>query len=213
MGMACKGEGELLKTKMGTDWVNLHPDIRARFDKNPDWDKPLYYQGMMTEMRCSRAGMVMAQLTRFSGALQPYRGKGVPVEIQVYGKRGMPHIFKQREYFFPGWKKPFRFTSSMSMGRKGELYEDVGFGLGMKLNVRAEDGNMRFDCDGYYMKVGHPRIGFWRLPLPKVLTPGDVILTHRTIDPKRFNITIDMKHPVFGQVFLHHGEFWEKENA
>jgi hypothetical protein len=39
--MMIPSEGELFKKILGPEWRRLHPDIQARFDKNPLPGKPL----------------------------------------------------------------------------------------------------------------------------------------------------------------------------
>jgi len=67
-------EGELFKKILGAEWGKLHPDIQARFDKNPLPGKPLYYAGRLSELRCSRLGWMLGYLSRpfLNGALMPH---------------------------------------------------------------------------------------------------------------------------------------------
>jgi len=46
--MITPSEGELFKKILGPEWNKLHPDIQARFDKNPQPGKPLYYSGRLS---------------------------------------------------------------------------------------------------------------------------------------------------------------------
>jgi hypothetical protein len=198
-------EGALFRYKLGAEWEKLHPDVQQRFEKDPAPGKPLAYHGVMTRMDASPIGIVFAWGTRFCGCLQPFTGSGIPVNIRVFGKAGMPDIFKRRHYLRPG-KKPFRFTSRMVLSPNEEVLELVGFGMGMVLDVSVTpEGNLHFHSRRYFFKLGN-----WMLPLPGLLTPGETNLTHFNINPATFCIRIDIKHPLYGQLFLHEGTFWEK---
>lgn len=199
-------EGELFKKILGSEWTRLHPDIQRRFDKNPAPGKPLLYEGVLDELRASRFGKLLGHLAGplVQGALIPYDATGVPVDIEVYSKPDCPHIFKQRLYRIAG-RKPIRFTSYMAESAKGEVLEYVGMGLGMKLTLYVQDGNLHFTSDGYFWDV----LG-WRIPLPDILTPGKTYLCHRNNGPNQFDIRIEIRHRLFGLAFVQAGVFRER---
>lgn len=136
-------EGELFKKILGAEWQNLHPDIQARFDKNPIQGKPLNYTGMLSELKCSLLGKLLGYITMpmIKGALIPFNDSNFPVDIQVYSKPNCPFIFKQRIYRLHD-RKPIQFTSYMRESEKGEVLEYVGMGLGMKLVLHVQDGDL-----------------------------------------------------------------------
>jgi len=203
--MSGPSEGELFKKVMGARWLELHPDIRRRFEKNPAPGQPLYYEGYLSELRASRVGKLLGFLTRpfIDGALIPYDDANFPVEIEVYSRPSCPHIFKQRNYRLHG-RKAIRFTSYMAESEKGEVLEYVGMGLGMKLVLDVREGNLYFTSDGYFLDL----FG-WRMPLPGLLTPGKTYLCHRNDNPQQFNIRIEIRHALFGTTFTQVGVFHE----
>jgi hypothetical protein len=203
--MTIPSEGELFKKILGPAWRELHPDIQARFDKNPLPGKPLYYSGRLSELTCSRIGRMLGYLTMplIKGALMPYNDADFPVEIQVYSKPACASIFKQRIYKL-NTRKPVMFTSFMAESRKGEVLEYVGKGLGMKLVLEVRDGNLHFESDGYFWEVFGVRI-----PLPGMLTPGKTFLCHRNNSPNQFDIRIEIRHALFGTTFTQAGVFRE----
>ena len=200
-------EGQLFKSQVGERWQNLSPHIQKRFYANPSPDKPICYKGEMTRIECSLIGKLFANLIRFSGALLPYTGTHIPVDILVFSKPRLPDIFKQRVYYFPG-KKPFIFKSNMRLDQHGNVLEFVGFGLGMKILVTEQEGNLHFRDNGYFWKLG-PFI----IPLPGVFTPGKTYLVHSDMGEKAFKITIDIVDPVFGQMYYQEGIFHHVEEA
>lgn len=202
-------EGELFRRILGEEWLRLHPDIQARFAKNPEPGKPLYYRGELSELSCSRFGKFLGFMTMplIKGALIPFNDKDFPVDIEVYSKKDCPFIFKQRIYRLNG-RKPIQFTSYMRESEKGEVLEYVGKGLGMKLKLHVQDGNLHFTSDGYFWDV----FGL-RIPLPGVLTPGKTFLCHRNDNPDQFNIRIEIKHCLLGKTFTQVGVFHDLQHA
>lgn len=198
-------EGELFKKILGPAWGGLHPDIQARFDSNPAPGQPLHYSGRLTQLHCSRLGRVLGHLSRpfLKGALIPYTDHDVPVEIEVYAKPACASIFKQRTYRLNG-RKAILFTSFMTEGPRGEVFEYVGMGLGMQLQLSVRDGNLHFESDGYFWQL----FGV-RLPLPALLTPGKTFLCHRNNSANQFDIRIEIRHPWFDTTFTQAGVFHE----
>lgn len=203
--MVIPSEGELFKKILGTRWRELHPDIQARFDKNPLPGKPLYYTGSLSELRSSRLGKLLGYLSMpfIKGALMPYDDAGFPVDIEVYSRHGCASIFKQRRYRLNG-REPVMFTSYMAESARGEVLEYVGMGLGMKLLLDVRDGNLHFESDGYFWEVCGVRI-----PLPGMFTPGKTFLCHRNNSSNQFDIRIEIRHALFGTTFTQAGVFRE----
>lgn len=133
----------------------------------------------------------------------PYTAYNFPVDIQVYSKENSPYIYKQRIYKLPN-RAPIQFTSYMKESEKGEVLEYVGAGFGMKLLVFEKDGNLHFKSDGYFLDIG-----FFRIPLPDVLSPGNTYLTHVNEGSNQFRIRIDIDHKIFGKMFVQSGVFHE----
>src|SRR4029077_14933329 len=118
------------------------------------------------------------------GALIPFDDFDLPVDIKVYSKPNDPSIYKQRIYHLHG-RNPIQFTSHMRESEKGDVLEYVGFGLGMKLILHIKDGNLYFTSNGYFLQV----LGC-HIPIPDLLTPGKVFLSHCNDAPHQFNIRI-----------------------
>lgn len=203
--MTGSSEGELFKKILGEEWKELHPDIQARFGKNPALVKPLYYTGYLSQLTSSSFGKILGYLTLpfLKGALIPFDGFDLPVDIKVYSKPNDPSIYKQRIYHLHD-RKPIQFTSHMRESEKGDVLEYVGAGLGMKLILHVENGNLYFTSDGYFWEV----FG-WRIPMPDLLTPGKVFLSHCNNNPAQFNIRIEIKHILVGTSFTQIGVFHE----
>ena len=196
-------EGQLFKQILADTWHLLHPDIQVRFDKNPQFGKPLLYKGEVSKLWCSWWGKFLGYATMplIKGALIPYRAEHARVDIQVYSKEPLPYIFKKRMYHITG-RKPLKFTSYMREGEAGHVLEYVGCGFGMKLKMRVKDGNLHFESKGYFWDIG-----ICRIPLPDILSPGKTRLVHENRGPKEFFIRIEITHRLLGRMFVQEGVF------
>ena len=202
---AAASEGELFNKVLGPAWPGLHADIRRRFDQNPAPGAPLRYQGVLDTLYCSWFGRLLAHATMpmLGGALIPYCGTDVPVDIEVYSQAGDSAIYKQRIYRLQG-RPPIRFTSFMRQSARGEVLEYVGRGLGMRLLLSVDQGNLHFQSDGYFWQILGRRV-----PIPALLTPGKTFLWHNNLDADRFGIRIEIRHRLAGTTFVQVGVFQE----
>jgi hypothetical protein len=198
-------EGALIRAKLGTEWDQVHPDVQARFFQNALPGQPLQYEGVMTIMKCSFIGMILARICLLftNGALCPYQGKDIRAEIDVFTQPGSTDIIKTRHYFFSN--KAYIFSSHMRQDTNGDLLEYVSKSIGMKINVKSNMGNLHFTDGGYFIEFGKLRI-----MLPLFFSPGALELHHINIDPNRFRIRIDITHPLFGRMYEQEGIFWFK---
>lgn len=195
-----KGEGHLFKAYLGNEWLKIHPNIQNRFSQDPSPEKPICYTGVMTQVHCSWLGKILAHSVQWTGALQPYKGTNIPVEIRVSAKPGIEGVFKERIYQFSG-KKSFRFNSLMTM-KDGKLLEFVGGGFGMQIHIDVKDGNLHFSDKGYFLKIGRLKI-----PLPYFMSPGDTYLLHEDAGENKFKIVIRIRHRLFGEMYYQEGVF------
>ncbi len=196
-------EAALFKAQLGACWQQVHPDIQARFDADPLPGQPIYYDGCMTRVECSRLGAALAWVSGLftTGALCPWRGMDVPAFITVYKEPGCDDILKLRRYEFPGGRS-YLFRSRMHAAANGELLEFVGGGMGMRVTVQERNGALFFTNGGYFIGTKA-----WQIRLPALLSPGKVELTHANLSRDRFTISIRITHPWFGVLYEQEGEF------
>ena len=130
---------------------------------------------------------------------QVLRARNVPFEFNLSPAAGSGWI-KERLYHFSNGR--FEFRSVMRIAYDGDLIEQFSFGLGMKIKLAAGDDTLCFLDDGYFLRVGSRH-----LPLPRWLTVGRFVLTHKNIDRDCFTVEINIDHPLFGRLFHQHGRF------
>ena len=202
MDTPLNGFAVLLRTALGARWQFLHPDIRARFTLAPGATRQSF-SGTMDEINRSAIGWAIAHLIAFVHVLPAARARNVPFEFNLSPAASLLPAagwIKERLYHFSNGR--FEFRSVMRIANNGELIEQFPYGLGMKIKLAAEDDTLYFLDDGYFL-----RMGAWRLPLPRWLTVGRFVLTHKNIDRDHFTVEINLEHPLLGRLFHQHGRF------
>ena len=193
-----------LKHQLGPRWFDLHPNIQARFDREPQGGEVITYEGIMHDIRRSRMGWLFAVLTRVIGnPLTPLAGREVPMEVAL-SRHAVSGVSWQRTYFYPQ-RKPYVVTSVKRESKKGEMTECVGGGFGMKLAVSAQNGELHFESYRYFWQLGDIVV-----PLPHWLSPGKTHVIHKDLGGGDFNFTISMVHRQLGETFYQTGTFRRK---
>jgi hypothetical protein len=177
------------------EWAHLPPAVRCRFSKRLAEGQTVFYCGQVTAITMNRAGIVLTRLARIIGGPLPLsldegcvslvavtedRRQGGQVWTRLYVRsNGFPQVIHSAKRF---------------CGPTG-LEEHVGCGIGMTLAVSVESGVLRFESQRYFLALGDRR-----LTLPRWLTPGALLVTHREIDATHFVFTLDIRHPLFGSL-------------
>jgi len=182
-------------------WRRLAGDIRSRFSEKPAPGRPIRYVGTMHAVRCSWAGLLLAQVCRLIGTpFAPYRGSDVPVAISLRHSDHADSVIWDREYHYPG-RAPV-LVRSIKVSTPQGLLECVGCGFGMQLAVFEENRELHFLSRRYFW-----RIGDWTLWLPQLLTPGTAHVIHADLGDGRFRFSMSIRHRLLGTVFYQDGVF------
>lgn len=184
------------------EWEKLPADVRARFSKRLSGAAAATYVGRIAELRMNRAGRILSQALRLIGAPLPIcldtdvasvvtvtedGATGGQVWTRLYAKRGgFPQVIHSAKRF---------------AGPTG-LEEYIGYGIAMALRLTVEDGTLAFRSAGYNLKLGR-----FRLPLPRWLTPGQLTVTHRETGAGTFEFALDLSHPLFGELLHQSGQY------
>ena len=187
---------------LGDRWLFLPPAIRARFLRHIAVDACVTYTGEVTECRMSHAGRWLAQLARLIGAPLPLgTDTGVSASVSVtadalgrgqfwtrhYGRRhGFPQVIHSVKRF---------------AGPTG-IEEYLGLGVGIALRLQEMGGALLFVSDHYFLKLGPVR-----LRLPAALMPGTLTVGHHDLGNGRFLFSLDLVHPVLGELVHQHAVF------
>ena len=199
-------EGELgdlrFRTLLGAEaWARLPAPVQKRFSKRLANGRTAVYVGEIAEARANLAGRCLARLAQMIGGPLPLvwqapapsvvtvteGGDGGQVWTRLYARaRGFPQVIHSSKRF---------------AGPTG-LEEYVGRGVGMALTVSVEEGALTFRSAFYFLALGP-----LRLRLPRRLEPGRILVRHAELGEGRFAFSLDVRHPLFGQMLWQYGVF------
>lgn len=186
-------------------WGALPPAVRTRFTKCLGAGMSVTYAGTIVASRKNWFGRALTQMLRLVGAPLPIDDEiGAPAVVSVTQDSDNGGQFWTRIY---GRKHGFPqvIHSSKRFSGPTGLEEYLGFGLGIALTLRADAQGLHFLSDHYFFKLG--RI---RLRLPRLLSPGNLTISHieRTLD--EFEFRLSLSHPFLGKVIYQSGYFCER---
>lgn len=188
-------------------WARLPQAIRQRFGKRLTSGASVAYQGEVTAMRMNRAGRLLAFLARAVGAPLPYDLSSVGRAAVVVVTEDATTIgqFWIRQY---GRAKGFPQTVCSSKRFQGPtgLEEYIGYGIGMALRLEATPRALFFLSAGYFIKIGR-----LRLVLPRILSPGQLVVGHEEVGDGAFRFSLSLAHPVFGTMISQSALFEDAE--
>ena len=187
-------------------WKLLPAAIQKRFSKRVRAGDTTIYAGTIDQVKISRTGRILAGLLRIIGAPLPLRSEiGIAAIVSVTedaktGGQIWSRLYASRTHF------PQIIQSSKRFSGPTGLEEYIGFGITMALKARATQTALIFESAGYSLQFGTSR-----LALPNVLSPGQVTVTHEEMTPDVFRFTLELAHPIFGQLITQSGLFSEKQ--
>src|ERR1700736_535914 len=188
----------------GDDWERLPLATKQRFSKRLAGGETTVYVGEIVEARFSWTGWWLAQVTRLIGGPLPTGSDThVPSIVTVTedaatGGQVWTRIYARRNGF------PQVIHSSKRFSGPTGLEEYVGFGVSMALRMFVDGRALQFRSAGYFVQVGR-----LRLPLPALLTPGALTVTHSDCGSGEFRFTLEIIHPRFGTLIRQSAVFRE----
>jgi hypothetical protein len=175
------------------DWGRLPLATWRRFSKRLGAGNTALYVGEVVEVRFSRIGWWISQLARLIGGPLP-TGVETPVpsivtvtEDAATGGQVWTRIYARSRGF------PQVIHSSKRFAGPTGLEEYVGCGVGMALRMFVDDQALVFRSAGYFLQLGGRRF-----PLPALVTPGVITVTHTDLGRAEFQFTLEVIHPRFG---------------
>ena len=182
-------------------WRRLPPAVRERFAWKPAPGAAIRYVGVMTVVRASAAGWLVAQACRLVGTpLAPHRGSDVPVTVTLRLDGDSHGIVWERLYRFAG-RAPVRCVSVKKATGEG-LIECVGAGVGMWLRLSERDGELHFRSTGFFWRRGRLCFG-----LPRWLWPGEMHVVHADLGGGWFRFRIAVRQGLLGEILFQDGIF------
>jgi hypothetical protein len=186
------------------DWGRLPLATWRRFSKRLADGNTAIYVGEVVEVRFSRIGWWISQIARLIGGPLPTGAEtSVPSIVTVTedaatGGQVWTRIYTRRKGF------PQVIHSSKRFAGPTGLEEYVGYGVGMALRMLVDGQALVFRSAGYFLQVGRRK-----LPLPALMTPGVLTVTHTDLGRGEFQFTLEIVHPRFGLLVRQSAVFQE----
>jgi hypothetical protein len=187
-------------------WAALPASVRARFTKRVADGDSVVYAGEVIDAHMSWCGRLLANAARIIGAPLPLSSDiGVPAVVTVTedvrgGGQVWTRQFSRRRNF-----PQVIHTAKRFAGPTG-IEEYAGHGVSMALTVHVNGATLVFTSAGYYLQLGTRRFR-----LPRFLTPGVIRVKHAEVGDGRFIFTLEVTHPVFGEIIRQSAVFREVE--
>jgi hypothetical protein len=188
-------------------WRRLAPAVRARFAVKPKAGESFSFVGVMSDVRRSRIGWLIAQAGRLLGTpLAPQRGRWVPTLVHIFLSPRGEGVVWERRYAFAG-RRPVVVSSTKKAEATG-LLECARRGFAMRLRLSERDAALHFESTGYAIEIGR-----WRVPVPLLLSPGVAHVVHSDEGGGWFRFAMSFRHPLFGETFFQDGLFRQLETS
>lgn len=193
-------EKTIFQIVLGDDWPRLGDVIQRHYFLKPESNDYICVSGKMDEITHSTAAKLLIPFGLFFGAIVPFKGTDIPVDVHYRAKPNNSNIYWDRVFKFD--RGDFHFKSYMEPVKKNEVIEFVRFGIGIRLAVTVEDEALVFRDSGYLW-----RIFGYTLPIPGKWLMGRVYVEERPIDERYFSMLMTLTHPWFGRLFKYRGKF------
>ena len=191
---------------LAENWEALGSVIKRHYFLRPFSADYICVSGEMEEIYHSPIAKLLMPFGLLFGAVVPYRGRDVPVDVHYNSSLDNSNIYWDRVFRFSD-QHHFHFKSHMEHIRDNEVIVFVRFGVGMKLRVTVEDGAIVFRDNGYIWRMFGKCI---RIPVGLLF--GKAYVEERPIDEDRFSMKMILQHSVFGVMFRYNGQFSLEEN-
>jgi hypothetical protein len=91
----------VLRQGLGSEWSSLAPVIQAYYRLTPFADEQVRPKGNMDRVFHSRVVSPLIPVAALAGAMVPYQGHNIPVEVLNYSMPGQPSYFWHCTFSFP----------------------------------------------------------------------------------------------------------------
>ena len=191
----------VFKKILGEHWSELGEVIQKHYFLRPYTNDYICVKGTMFEVYHSAIAKILIPLGLLFGAIVPFRGKDVPIDVHYNMSDKNENIYWDRVFKF-NKARHFHFKSHMEHVKGNEVIEFVRFGIGLRLKVTVEDGALVFRDTGYVWRIFGVTI-----PLPVKFIMGQAYVEERPIDNNSFTMKMQIVHPLFGKLFFYRGQF------
>ena len=177
------------------NWSSLGDSVRDRFDGSIPH---LTFRCEEVRTDGTATGCYIIRFMRFLGTAFPapgqHRAADIHVDLIEPGRRSW------RRGYYDQRGRSLRLDTVKS--EKGNLIEERSGFLSIILKPEIGDKGLVLTSERFDLTFGPVRI-----PLPKILTPGRLVVEHRDEGDGRFVFDMRLVNTRLGEIFVHRGEF------
>lgn len=198
-------DGTIFREILGPIWDELPRVMKAHYRNKAFCNDVTEMQGHLN-VHTSWYSKLLSPAFAVLGALVPYKGTQVPVNVKARSNPTSNAYILEREFNYEG-KGIRHFRSTLEPFGRNELIEFLRFGVGWRSS---------FDWNGERIVLEH--IGYvWRvfrinIPLPISWIIGKGNAYEIPMSDTEFEMYMEIKHVLFGKIYGYDGRFEVKSN-
>lgn len=189
----------LMEKVLGEQWQELPEVIRTHYDLPMNRQASVLVEGAMDIGHPIRAWPLIAA-SRLAGALVP-AGRGVSVHVLKSTREGSGTLYWNRSLHYPDGRMA-TFLSTMEYIGENHLIEYTNHGIGIRMDVTVEEGELVYRSRGYACR----RLS-GRFTVPDGLLLGSAEIRERAISANQFELDFRIWHPLLGHIYRYGGVF------
>jgi len=195
-----KTEQPIFQSVFAAQWETLPAVMHKHYANRPFSHDVVMVEGKM-DVEFGWLVKLFSPMLRLVGALVPYQGQGIPVEVYFRSEPDSARYCLDRVFHFPN-KKPYVFYSKMVQLEGSIIIEFMKYGIGWKHRYYYNGDKVILEHMGYVWKVLGKII-----PVPLGVLLGRGYAEEEALDEDRFRMKMNIIHPLFGKMYEYRGEF------
>lgn len=185
---------QIFKTVFGSAWQTIPPVFQKRYINRPFCHDISTVEGAM-DISYSKTMSWMMPIFRLIHILAPYRGKNVPVTVDIRSQIDSDTVSLNRKFYFPD-KKPYEFNARMQVVKMNDVIEHMSFGLSWRNHCFYDGKKVVMQHKGYVWRI----FGL-NIPLPLEFILGSGHAEEEALDDNSYKLTMTLSHPLFGVTY------------
>jgi hypothetical protein len=186
----------LIKDVLGKDWQQLPPVIQRHYALEDN--QTCCLEGTM-HIDYPYFMFPLIWIIHLFGGLVLWRGEAVATRVLKTASAKM--LNWQRMMTYADGRMDY-FRSQMRYVGDYEIIENIGFGFGLRLLLRVENGDLIYRSNGHFWQCGN-----WVINIPDCLLLGAASISEQALSDEEFYLDFTIQHPWWGETYSYRGCF------
>lgn len=190
----------IFKSIFGAVWDQLPAVMKLHYANRPYTNDMVSVSGQM-DIHPTWFIRVLAPIAKYAGVLVPYAGRDIPTTVEFRSDPANSSFTFNRIFQLPR-HGTFVFRSRMVPQPNGDMIEFMRSGIGWRTAYRYNGSKIQLLHRGYVLRLLGRNI-----PLPISSLIGRGYAEEEAIDDQSFRMMMEIRHPLFGQIYQYCGTF------